>query len=87
MEMADGYPPYSDMHPIKEFFFTATIGPPPLANPSKWSREFKRFLESCLTLDPAKRGTAEQLLNNPWLRVSTTRKEFADTVPVRMYWT
>jgi len=87
MEMADGYPPYSDLHPIKEFFYTATRGAPPLARPNKWSKEFRWFLESCLHPDPTKRASAERLLGDPWLKKACTREQFSDIVRERVSWT
>jgi serine/threonine protein kinase len=36
IEMADGTPPYSHLHPLKEFFYTATRGAPTLAEPEKY---------------------------------------------------
>lgn len=87
MEMADGSPPYSNWHPIKEFYFTATRGAPPLSRPSKWSKEMKAFLARCHEPDPKKRASAEQLLLDPWLSVACTRAQFSEIVRERVSWT
>lgn len=87
MEMADGYPPHSDLHPIKEFFYTATAGAPSLANPKRWSAELKQFLEDCLHPDPSKRASAEKLLEHPWLKRACSRQKFSEDVQLRISWT
>ncbi len=40
---------------------------PPLPEPGQLSDLGIDFIEQCLTLNPAKRPTAEDLLNHPWL--------------------
>lgn len=87
MEMADGYPPYCDMHPLKEFFYTATRGAPQLSRSHRWSNEFKGFLECCLHPDPAKRSTAKQLLQHPFISKACTRQEFSDIIQLKVSWT
>jgi len=62
IEMADGRPPYSAFHPLKEFFYTATKGAPTLENPAQWSLHFRNFLAAALRPDPSKRATATELL-------------------------
>jgi len=87
MEMADGHPPYCDLHPLKEFFYTATRGTPPLSKPQRWSVEFKNFLEYALHPDPAKRYTADQLLQHSFIRKACTRQEFSDLIQLKVSWT
>lgn len=44
-------------------FNVGTIGiPHPFDDPQKWSDNYKDFIAKCLEMDPAKRGTAAQLL-------------------------
>jgi mitogen-activated protein kinase kinase kinase len=40
---------------------------PPLPDPGQMSPEGIDFIQQCLTLDPMKRPTAEELFNHPWL--------------------
>ena len=40
---------------------------PPLPEPGQLSHLGIDFIEQCLTLNPAERPTAEDLLNHPWL--------------------
>jgi hypothetical protein len=74
IEMADGQPPYYDLHQLKAVFLTATRGAPPLRSPDRWSQTFLDFLAQCLTPDPAIRPTAQQLLRHPFLRLTCPAK-------------
>jgi serine/threonine protein kinase len=69
MEMADGQPPYYDLHQLRAVFSTATLGAPALRFPNRWSDTFKDFLSRSLTPDPSSRPTAAQLLRHPFLRL------------------
>lgn len=40
---------------------------PPLPEPGQLSALGIDFIEQCLTLDPAQRPTADQLVHHPWL--------------------
>jgi p21-activated kinase 1 len=42
----------------------STQGVPPLSDPGKWSSEFHEFVNFMLNMDPAKRPSCEQLLQN-----------------------
>lgn len=86
MEMADGYPPFSDLHALKEFFYIATRGAPPLSKPKRWSSEFKDFLADMLHIDSKKRATATQLLQHPFLLKACTREQFAEIIQLRTSW-
>lgn len=44
-----------------------TKGIPPLVEEEKWSPELKTFLSWCLTIDPNKRPSAAELLNDLFL--------------------
>ena len=44
-----------------------TKGIPPLVEADKWAPELKTFLAWCLTIDPEKRPTASELLNDIFL--------------------
>ena len=84
--MANGAVPYKNLHPVKELFLTATVGLP-LLEGRKWSNEFKDFVENCIRMEPSQRSTARELLEDPWLKTALSRKEFAATVPGRMFYT
>lgn len=69
IEIAEGNPPYSDVHPMRVIFMIPSRPPPTLTNPAKWSDEFNDFIARCLTKDPKKRPTAKELLTHPFIEV------------------
>ncbi|CAH1989239.1 unnamed protein product [Acanthoscelides obtectus] len=62
LEMAEGKPPYGDIHPMRAIFMIPTKPPPSFREPDKWSPEFIDFVSSCLIKNPEDRATATDLL-------------------------
>lgn len=62
LEMAEGKPPYGDIHPMRAIFMIPTRPPPSFRDPNKWSQEFTDFVSLCLVKQPEKRATAKKLL-------------------------
>nr|CAH7763079.1 unnamed protein product [Callosobruchus chinensis] len=62
LEMAEGKPPYGDIHPMRAIFMIPTKPPPSFREPDKWSPEFIDFVSSCLVKNPEDRATATDLL-------------------------
>ena len=62
IEMADGRPPYHNIHPMRAIFMIPTKPPPTLEDEDRYSVAFRNFVARCLTKDPAFRPTAEELL-------------------------
>ncbi len=45
IELADGEPPLSELHPMRALFKIPRNPPPTLRNPSKWSKEYNDFIK------------------------------------------
>ena len=69
IEIAEGNPPYSDVHPMRVIFMIPSRPPPTLTNPAKWSPEFNDFIARCLTKNPKMRPSASELLTHPFIAV------------------
>ncbi|KAJ1967938.1 hypothetical protein IWQ62_001546 [Dispira parvispora] len=69
VEMAQGLPPYANLHPMKALF-QIPKNPPPELDPtvkSSFSETFHDFLRCCLVKDAKKRPGAVQLLRHPFV--------------------
>ncbi|XP_068626561.1 serine/threonine-protein kinase 4 isoform X2 [Battus philenor] len=67
LEMAEGKPPYGDIHPMRAIFMIPTKPPPSFREPDQWSSEFIDFVSQCLVKNPQERATAEFLLNHEFI--------------------
>lgn len=76
IEMAEGEPPYSNIHPIKAMFVIKNNPPSGLSDSSKWTVEFNDFVKKCLTLDPKKRPNAYDLLKHPFIEKMNQGKDY-----------
>ena len=72
IEMAEGDPPYSNIHHVKVMFLIETHPPRGLTDPSQWSPEFNNFVKKCLTVDHKMRPTARELLLDPFIEQNIT---------------
>lgn len=64
IELAEGVPPYSHIHPMRALFAIKANPPQGLTDPTLWSDEFKDFVKKCLSVDPKARPNAKDLLNH-----------------------
>lgn len=76
IEMAEGKPPYNDIHPMRAIFMIPTKDPPSLRNPEQWSREFIDFVSKCLVKNPENRASASELINHEFIKKRARSKEF-----------
>ncbi|EFX80950.1 hypothetical protein DAPPUDRAFT_211626 [Daphnia pulex] len=67
LEMAEGKPPYGDIHPMRAIFMIPTKPPPSFREPDQWSPEFIDFVSRCLVKNPDERATATELLQNEFI--------------------
>eukprot|EP00013_Stygamoeba_regulata_P009852 CAMPEP_0177669790 /NCGR_PEP_ID=MMETSP0447-20121125/23674_1 /TAXON_ID=0 /ORGANISM="Stygamoeba regulata, Strain BSH-02190019" /LENGTH=608 /DNA_ID=CAMNT_0019176771 /DNA_START=146 /DNA_END=1969 /DNA_ORIENTATION=- len=67
IEMADGLPPYGDVHPMRAMYQIPFKPPPTLRTPGDFSPEFNDFIARCLTKDADQRPDALTLLKHPFV--------------------
>jgi serine/threonine kinase 3 len=68
LEMAEGKPPYGDIHPMRAIFMIPTKPPPSFRDPDKWSPKFIDFVSKCLVKNPEQRISAKELLQHDFVR-------------------
>uniref|UniRef100_A0A7N6BNQ8 non-specific serine/threonine protein kinase n=1 Tax=Anabas testudineus TaxID=64144 RepID=A0A7N6BNQ8_ANATE len=88
IEMAEGKPPYADIHPMRAIFMIPTNPPPTFRNPDLWSPAFQDFVSQCLVKNPENRATATQLLQHPFIKSakpnSILRVLITDAMEIKM---
>ncbi|KAM9285699.1 STE20-like serine/threonine-protein kinase isoform 2-T2 [Morus bassanus] len=73
IEMAQIEPPHHELNPMRVLLKIAKSDPPTLAQPSKWSLDFKDFLKKCLEKNVDARWSATQLLQHPFVTVTSNK--------------
>ncbi|XP_066543987.1 myosin-IIIb isoform X2 [Amia ocellicauda] len=68
IELGDGDPPLSEMHPVKALFKIPRNPPPTLRCPEQWCRGFSYFISQCLIKDFEKRPSVTHLLEHPFIK-------------------
>jgi serine/threonine kinase 3 len=68
LEMAEGKPPYGDIHPMRAIFMIPTKPPPSFRDPDKWSPQFTDFVSKCLVKTPEQRPSAKELLEHDFIK-------------------
>jgi len=84
IEMADGHPPYWNIHPMRAIFLIPNRPPPKLRNEEKWSKEFNDFIAQCLKRIPDTRPGALDLLQHPFIQKVETSGVSAGSVLKRL---
>lgn len=67
LEMAEGKPPYGDIHPMRAIFMIPTKPPPSFREPDRWTPEFIDFVSLCLIKNPEERASATALLQHVFI--------------------
>ena len=84
IEMAEGEPPYSHIHPVRAMFVIQKNPARGLTEPHKWSNEFNDFVRKCLTIDPKQRPTSKELLIHSFIRRARGPSLLSDLVASAM---
>lgn len=71
--MAEGKPPYGDIHPMRAIFMIPQKPPPSFRHPDDWSTEFIDFVMLCLVKNPEERATATELLSHVYIKNAKPR--------------
>jgi len=80
LEMAEGKPPYGDIHPMRAIFMIPTKPPPTVRDASKWSPKFIDFVSRCLVKTPEKRATASELLHSDFIAGAGTPQTLLEMI-------
>jgi serine/threonine kinase 3 len=84
LEMAEGRPPYADVHPMRAIFMIPTKPPPSVKEPEKFSPEFCDFISKCLVKNPEERPSATALLQQKFFRLTKSVNVLKDLVQYAM---
>uniref|UniRef100_A0A1I7UK75 non-specific serine/threonine protein kinase n=2 Tax=Caenorhabditis tropicalis TaxID=1561998 RepID=A0A1I7UK75_9PELO len=79
IELANGEPPHSDLHPMRVLFLIPK-NPPPVLQGSQWSKPFKDFVELCLNKDPENRPSATTLLKHQFIKRAKKNSILVDLI-------
>ncbi|GMH15259.1 hypothetical protein Nepgr_017100 [Nepenthes gracilis] len=67
MEMAEGLPPRSEVHPMRVLFMISIEPAPMLKDKRKWSLVFHDFVAKSLTKDPRLRPAASEMMKHKFI--------------------
>ncbi|KAL4185262.1 hypothetical protein AMTRI_Chr10g5020 [Amborella trichopoda] len=67
IEMAEGLPPRSTVHPMRVIFMISSEPAPMLEDKEKWSLVFHDFVAKCLTKEPRLRPNATEMLKHKFI--------------------
>lgn len=67
IELADGKPPFADMHPSRALFQIVRNPPPTLFKPSNWSQQMNDFINECLEKNQENRPMMVEMVEHPFL--------------------
>lgn len=85
LELANGEPPYADIHPMKVLFLIPK-NPPPRLERETFSKAFQDFVACCLQRDPKDRPTAKELLKHPFVRKARKTSYLTELIERHARW-
>ena len=84
MELANGEPPLSHIHPMKVLFHIPKNSPPRLEG--HFSKDFKDFVAQCLTKEPERRPSARELLRHRFIRSAGKNETLRELITQKQMW-
>jgi len=72
IEMGEGKPPYSNIHPMRAIFMIPSRPPPKLTEPDSWSADFNDFIAKCLSKNPEQRPSASDIIKHAFITKAKT---------------
>uniref|UniRef100_A0A915JPX7 non-specific serine/threonine protein kinase n=1 Tax=Romanomermis culicivorax TaxID=13658 RepID=A0A915JPX7_ROMCU len=84
IELANGEPPHSDLHPMRVLFLIPKNPPPQLVG--NFSKPFRDFVEACLNKDPDNRPPAKELLKQPFIKKAKKNNILIDLIERYREW-
>ncbi|KKY37659.1 putative ste ste20 ysk protein kinase [Diaporthe ampelina] len=85
LELANGEPPYADIHPMKVLFLIPKNAPPRL-DKDTFSKAFQDFVACCLQRDPKDRPTAKDLLKHPFVKKAKKTSYLTELIERHTRW-
>ncbi|KAL9105218.1 MAG: hypothetical protein Q9227_009560 [Pyrenula ochraceoflavens] len=85
MEMINGEPPNSNVHPMKVLFLIPKA-PAPRLESGNHSKNFRDFIAKCLIKDPDLRPTAKELLKHPFIKSAGSTEALQELVLRKQEW-
>ncbi|KAI8578731.1 hypothetical protein K450DRAFT_245242 [Umbelopsis ramanniana AG] len=83
IELATGHAPFAKFPPMKVLMMTLSNDPPTLIREHakrKYSKQFKEMIDLCLNKDPAKRPSAEKLLQHSFFKQAKKKDYLVKTL-------
>lgn len=80
IELAEGEPPLSGLHPMRALFQIPRNPPPTLSHPELFSHQLTDFIADCLVKDMNQRPFARELLEHPLLLAVSSFEDKVNTI-------